>query len=209
MAGLRVNADGGGRRPRPNRPTIRHLLDQPAPTMHRIATLAIALLAGFATLPAAAQQAAAANKPAASKRAPVPATPREQLQSEAMGLALAIQTTEAINDAQLEVASQVLTGHAECELNQSVDVEAVPEKPGVFVVRFKERAYVMTPELTTTGAVRLADSRSGVVWLQIPLKSMLLNAQAGRRMTDMCQHAQQRAAVDAVRAAAGQATAKP
>ena len=202
-------------RTQPRGVATRARADNPAPlhfrttAMHRIATLSLAL-ACCATLPAWAQQAApAANaKTAKAKPAPRPATPREELKSEALGLALAIQTTEAINEAQLEIASRVLTGRADCEYNQTVDVTRVAEKPGLFVVRFKEASYFMVPEETTTGAVRLTDARAGAVWLQIPVKSMLLNSRAGSRYVDRCMHSEQRAAVDAVRDAAANTTAK-
>jgi hypothetical protein len=207
-------------RTQPRGVATRARADNPAPlhfrttAMRRIATLSLAL-ACFATLPAWAQQAApaASAKPTATKRAvtkpaPQPATPREELKSEALGLALAIQTTEAINEAQLEIASRVLTGRADCEYNQTVDVTRVAEKPGLFVVRFKDASYFMVPEETTTGAVRLTDARAGAVWLQIPVKSMLLNSRAGSRYVDRCMHSEQRAAVDAVKDAAANMTAK-
>jgi hypothetical protein len=174
-------------------------------SMHRITTLTLAL-ACCASLPAWAQQAGDASTKtatkAAAKSAPVPATPREEVQSEAKGLALAIQTTEAISEAQLAIASRVLTGRADCEYSQFVDVTPVNERRGLFVVRFKGASYYMVPEETTTGAVKLTDAKAGVVWLQIPVKSMLLNARAGSRFVDRCMHSEQRAAVEAVQGAA-------
>jgi len=176
--------------------------------MYRIATLSLAL-ACCASLPAWAQQPAQPNaKPAAApaaksaKPAPVPATSREELQSEAKGLALAIQTTEAISEAQMAIASRVLTGRADCEYSQTVEVAPVSERRGMFVVRFKGASYFMVPTETTTGAVKLTDAKAGVIWLQIPAKSMLLNERAGSRFVDRCMHAEQRAAVEAVQGAA-------
>jgi hypothetical protein len=177
--------------------------------MHRFATLTLAL-ACCASLPAWAQQAGQpaskpAAKPSAKKAAPVPATPREEVLSEAKGLALAIQTTEAINEAQLDIASRVLTGRADCEYNQTVEVTPVNERRGLFVVRFKGASYYMVPQETTTGAVKLTDAKAGVIWLQIPVKSMLLNERAGSRFVDRCMHSEQRAAVEAVQGAAANA----
>ena len=174
--------------------------------MRPFAILTLAL-ACCATLPVSAQQTdqAPAAKPAkrsAAKPAPVPATPREERLSEAKGLALALQTTEAISEAQLAIASRVLTGRADCEYNQTVEVAPVLEKPGLFIVRFKGASYFMVPEETTTGAVRLTEARSGVVWLQIPVKSMLLNTHAGSRYVDRCTQPEQRAALAAVEGAA-------
>ncbi len=173
--------------------------------MNRLAALTLPLAIALACSTAMAQSDAAA-KPATAKSlakpAPQPATSREELKSEAKGLALATDTAEAINDKQLAIATRVLTGKAACEYSQSVDVDAVSGQPGVFKVRYKEINYLMVPEETTTGAIRLFDRKSGVVWLQIPVKSMLLDARAGHRMVDLCTHAEQRAALDAVKGAA-------
>ena len=55
----------------------------------------------------------------------------------------------------------------------------------------------MVPEETTTGAVRLEDKKAGIVWLQIPAKSMLMNSKIGQRMADSCLHEEQRVAAAA------------
>jgi hypothetical protein len=44
----------------------------------------------------------------------------------------------------------------------------------------------MSPVPTTTGAVRLEDTRAGAVWLQIANKSMLMNQKIGQRLADEC-----------------------
>jgi hypothetical protein len=169
--------------------------------MHCFAPLTLALAFGL-TGGAAFAQSAPAAKPAAAKPAPKPATSREEVKSEARGLALGIETSETVNNNQLDIAARVLTGKADCEFNQTVDVDAVPEQPGVFKVKFKKASYVMVPEETTTGAVRLFDRRTGILWLQIPVKSMLLDAREGHRLVDLCTHAEQRAAVAASTGAA-------
>ena len=50
----------------------------------------------------------------------------------------------------------------------------------------------MTPEHTTTGAVRLEDKKNGMMWLQIANKSMLMNSKIGQRMVDNCVHPSQK-----------------
>ena len=162
--------------------------------MLRFAALTLAL-----TLPAAAALAQSAPDAKPAPRAP---SSRQELKSEAKGLALATDTAETISANQLTVAARVLTGKADCEMNQNVDVDAVDGQPGVFKVRFKNASYVMVPEETSTGAVRLFDRKAGVVWLQIPMKSMLLDHRAGQRLVDNCMQSEQRAAVNAAAAAA-------
>jgi hypothetical protein len=156
------------------------------------------LLAGAAHAQTAAPVASA--KPAVVKKAV--SQSRTELRNEAKGLALATDVTETISDTQLQIANRVLTGTAQCEFNQGVTVEPVADKPGLFRVTYKQVAYVMVPYETTTGAVRLEDKKSGVVWLQIPTKSMLMDQSAGKRLVDSCTQSEQRAALAAVSGAA-------
>ena len=104
-------------------------------------------------------------------------------------------STQARTPAQLAIADRVLTGNAQCEFNQQVSVQPIEGKPAHFKVSFKNASYTMVPEETTTGAVRLEDKHAGVVWVQIPAKSMLLNARVGQRMVNDCRQTEQRAAL--------------
>jgi hypothetical protein len=98
----------------------------------------------------------------------------------------------ALNSDQLSTADRVLLGQSKCEFNQSVNVAAVPGQKGWFNVEFKGHSYLMAPETTTTGAVRLEDKKNGMMWLQIANKSMLMNSKIGQRMVDNCVHPGQR-----------------
>ena len=131
-----------------------------------------------------------------------PAANAQQRTDRAKGLALGAETALRISEAQLQIADRVLTGEAACEFNQTVDVQRIQGQPGHFRLTFKKVAYTLVPEETSSGAIRLEDKKAGIVWLQIPSKSMLMNARMGQRMVDGCMHSEQRAAVSAVEAAA-------
>ena len=92
---------------------------------------------------------------------------------------------------QVAAAERVLTGPLACEFNQTVEV-APADKPGYFKVGYKGKIYVLAPEPTETGAVRLENKKAGIMWLQIANKSMLMNSKAGRRLVDECIHPTQR-----------------
>ena len=94
---------------------------------------------------------------------------------------------------QMDAASRVYLGSASCDQQQQVHLRALDGKPGHFELTHKKARYTLVPEVTSTGAVRLEDRQAGMVWLQIPAKSMLLNAKVGRREVDGCLHAEQRA----------------
>ena len=135
----------------------------------------------------------------ASTSAKAPAKPgnrsRQRLKNQAANLALATTTVEALSAAQLAMAARVLTGAADCEFNQRIDVNPVAGQAGHFLLEHRGQRYRMLPQETSTGAVRLESAATGIVWLQIPSKSMLMNAFIGQRLVDGCLHADQRAAL--------------
>jgi hypothetical protein len=143
---------------------------------------------------------AADDKPKAAR--PAKPSPAQERADKAKGMALATETVQRISEAQLQIADRVHTGQAACEFNQVVDVDRIADRPGHFRLKFKNVSYTLVPEETTTGALRLEDKKAGIVWLQIPSKSMLMNSKIGQRMVDNCMHSEQRAAVQAVEGAA-------
>jgi hypothetical protein len=156
-----------------------------AVSMFCAAALALPL-AHAQTSASGAQAAKPASKTAKAKSKRSQSQSRKELESEAKGLALATETVAALSPAQMEIASRVLVGKADCEFSQQVQVEPAEGKPGHFKVSYKNHDYEMVPQETTTGAVRLQDKRNGVMWLQIPSKSMLMNDKIGQRMVDSC-----------------------
>jgi hypothetical protein len=158
--------------------------------------------AGTAHKAAKSAPSSKATKPAKAAKISKVDAARLRLESEASGLALAAITVEAISNVQLDIATRVLTGDVDCEFNQRITVLPVPGEPGHFHVNHKKQQYRMVPQETSTGAVRLEDKTAGIVWLQIPSKSMLMNARLGQRMVDACTNPQQRAALIAAVGAA-------
>src|SRR4051812_16842150 len=119
---------------------------------------------------------AAAKKPAAKAKAAEPVT----------------ATNDNLSAGQLAAADRVLTGVADCEMKEKVDVEKIAGHNGNFKVVYAHKTYTMVPEETTTGAVRLVDTSGAVVWIQIPAKSMLMNQKEHHRLVDGCQEPEQR-----------------
>jgi hypothetical protein len=166
-------------------------------TSMSLAALAAAALLGYGGAAQAQSSGATPVKQARlAKHAP------SHAKSEAKAPAAADDLSDQVNANQLDISARVLTGRADCEFNQNVEVDRVPDHPGYFHVGFAKHRYVMVPEETTTGAVRLVDKKSGVIWLQIPVKSMLIDTKGGHRLVDACMHSEQRAAVEASKGAA-------
>ncbi|NRT55231.1 hypothetical protein [Sphaerotilus uruguayifluvii] len=137
-------------------------------------TLSLALIAVACALSAVPASAVTKKKAAAAaEAAPAPAVLAD------------------LSPEQIDSAGRVLVGAQQCEFGQKVDLSPA-DKPGYFHLNFNKRQYTMAPEPTTTGAVRLEDKHTGVVWIQIANKSMLMNAKAGQRMVDECVHPDQK-----------------
>ena len=116
-------------------------------------------------------------------------------------------TNDNLNPGQLTMADRVLTGVADCEFKEKVDVEKIEGHNGNFKVTFEHKTYTMVPEETTTGAIRLVDTAGAVVWIQIPMKSMLMNQKEHHRLVDNCQEDEQRIAVQSSQKAGANAGA--
>lgn len=142
------------------------------------------------TKPTKAIKVAMVTKPAAEAPAPAPV---------------------ALTEGQLDAAGRVYKGEASCEFGEKVQLTAIEGQPGHFKLGYKKASYYLVPEETTTGAVRLEDRRAGIVWLQIPAKSMLMNSKIGQRLADNCLHDEQRvaAAVPSAEGSIGIAAVKP
>ncbi len=160
------------------------------------ATAALAALATFTLSSAFAQITPAVNaKPKAVAKKPV-AKPEP-----------VSATNDNLNPGQLSMADRVLTGVAQCEFKEKVEVEKIEGHSGNFKVTYDHKTYVMVPEETTTGAIRLVDTGGAVVWIQIPMKSMLMNQKEHHRLVDNCQEDEQRIAVQSSQKAGANAGA--
>jgi len=80
----------------------------------------------------------------------------------------------------------LVAGQFHCELGNRVDVSADPKHPDAIKLAWKGRSYPLMAVATSTGALRYEDAASGNVWIQIPAKSMLLNAKAGQQLANEC-----------------------
>ena len=131
-----------------------------------------------------------ASKPAAKKsaRKPVPAKPAAEPDEPG-----------EIDTDRMAVAPMVLRGESECEFKQKISLTEHPSLPGRFLLEYNGLKHVLTPQPTTTGVIRLEERRSGLVWLQVPIKSMLMDSRRGKRLADNCLHAAQVAEVESMK----------
>ena len=95
-----------------------------------------------------------------------------------------------LSDNQLAIAKTVYTGEIQCELGQKVTIKPM-KREGFFFVSRGVNKFVMHPEESRTGAIRLEDRARGALWLQLANKSMLMSQKEGKRLADECQSPEQ------------------
>ncbi|MBB5392083.1 MULTISPECIES: hypothetical protein [unclassified Herbaspirillum] len=83
-------------------------------------------------------------------------------------------------------ATQLVTGNFNCELGNKVELRMDGRVTDGVTLVWKGNSYLMNPVGTSTGAVRLENKSEGLVWIQIPSKSMLLNSKIGQQLANDC-----------------------
>ena len=159
--------------------------------LHILAAALVALgLAGAPALAATTAKKATATKTAKKATAKKKATTKKKT---AAKKAPAAPAKPVLSEEQLALARRVHTGKIMCAAKQSVTITADDKNPGHFRVVSGKQSYHMHPVKTSTGAMRLEDTKAGAVWLQLGSKSMLMNQKLGRRIADECTSPEQRA----------------
>ena len=155
--------------------------------------LAAALVAfGLAVAPA---QAATAKKKATATKTAKKTTAKKKTTSKKTAAKKTpdVPAQPVLGDAEMALAQRVHTGSITCGGGHSVTITADDKNPGYFHLVSGKQNYHMHPVQTTSGAMRLEDTKAGAVWLQLGSKSMLMNQKLGQRVADECISPEQRA----------------
>jgi hypothetical protein len=162
-------------------------------TTHGFRTIALLMASFFAlSSQAALAQTAPAKKPAAKPAASKPAAKAAPAAAAAAAITLSPE--------QLGIAQIVTTGRIQCADGQSVTITPDAKINGAFDLQFGKAKYDVIPKPTTSGAVRLEDAKSGIVFMQLANKSMLFNEKQSRRLADDCISPAQQAVADQMKA---------
>lgn len=73
-----------------------------------------------------------------------------------------------------------------CELNRQVHVRHVSHDRRSAVLTWNRRDYLLQAVSTQTGAMRFEDKVSGLAWISIVGKSVLLDTRTGQQLANDC-----------------------
>lgn len=143
-------------------------------------TLSLMLLVAALMLPAAAS----ASDKAVSKKSSMKASSHSAAPKTAEEPAVPLA---AADPEQMLAANQVYLGRYDCEYGQILTVSRHNGVDGYVDVEVMQRKGTFKPVRSSTGAVRLEEvTAGGLLLLQIPSKSILMDTKAGKRLIDGC-----------------------
>ena len=77
-------------------------------------------------------------------------------------------------------------GTYRCELNRKVRVTKVSTDQSLAVLRWGKRNYTMRVVNARSGALRYEHKKSGLTWITVVGKSMLLDTKRGKQLANEC-----------------------
>ncbi|MFM2398451.1 MAG: hypothetical protein RL341_608 [Pseudomonadota bacterium] len=155
----------------------------------------LVMIGATVVLAAACAQPVQAPAPAPVAKAPAPAAapapapaPNVAAQAAAAGASEQRSADAGVAAAQSAVAwgSKPVIGSFKCDLGRSVMVAAKDDTN--VNLNWQGKTYAMAKVPTSSGAMRFEDKASGLVWIQIPAKSMLMDSKAGRQLAQDCKN---------------------
>ena len=82
-----------------------------------------------------------------------------------------------------------VSGSFACDLERRVQIRAVPGTERQVVVHWAGKDYTLDVVRTPSGALRYQSEASGLTWIIIPAKSMLLDTRNGKQLANDCRPA--------------------
>lgn len=106
-------------------------------------------------------------------------------------------TAEADEDGVVPVITESAANEYSCELSNNVTVYTNASDNDHIALRWKQKLYRLKRVDTSTGANRFENHKSGLVWIGIPTKGMLLDSHRGQQLANECKSHDQLAGMPA------------
>ena len=94
-----------------------------------------------------------------------------------------------------------------CELGNKLTVYKNADDDKYIALRWRTRVHRLERVGTTTGANRFENRKTGLVWIGIPAKSMLLDSKKGQQLANECKTAEQMMPITSATPETGQTAA--
>lgn len=157
-----------------------------ATTLKQLLAACSMLLAACAfAAPASANTSDTPAKPAAKKAKAKPKAKAKAKKAEPAAPSVA-------DDPEPDVTNSVSTDY-DCELGNKITIYTSDKDDAHIALRWKKHLHQLDRVGTTTGAQRFESSKSGLVWIGIPSKGILLDSKQNRQLANECKSSAQSA----------------
>jgi membrane-bound inhibitor of C-type lysozyme len=112
--------------------------------------------------------------------------PASQSASTAAGAQKAAPAKKTVRRAKPRPLFTMKKGVYRCELNRKVRVTKVSTDQSLAVLRWGKRNYTMRVVNARSGALRYEHKKSGLTWITVVGKSMLLDTKRGKQLANEC-----------------------
>lgn len=99
-------------------------------------------------------------------------------------LAFAAPVTQADNHMQLSF--ELDSGDYQCAFGQRIDVRRDARSAHLLNIGWQGKRYQLERDLSFSGLPRYEDSRSGLVWIDLPWKAVLLDGRTQKPLANDC-----------------------
>jgi hypothetical protein len=89
---------------------------------------------------------------------------------------------------------RLASGTYRCEMGQSIEVERQGRNDRAIEVRWEGKQHTLQRQRSSSGLPRYEDRQNGLLWIDLPWKSVLMDAHSGRPLANECKPATGRSA---------------
>lgn len=85
-----------------------------------------------------------------------------------------------------QLGFKVASGTYRCELGKKVDIQRDAGNPNLMKLSWQGSQYSLQRYDSSSGLPRFEDKRSGLVWLDLPWKGVLMDSKSGHPLANEC-----------------------
>ncbi|EXI65349.1 MAG: Membrane-bound lysozyme-inhibitor of c-type lysozyme [Candidatus Accumulibacter adjunctus] len=89
---------------------------------------------------------------------------------------------------------RLASGTYRCDLGQSVEVERHGRDDRAIALRWEGKRHTLQRQASSSGLPRYEDRQNGLLWIDLPWKSVLMDVHSGRPLANECKPAANRTA---------------
>lgn len=100
--------------------------------------------------------------------------------------ALAFAASPAPAQTHAQLSFELASGNYLCAFGQRIDVRRDARSAHLLDIGWKGKRYQLERDLSYSGLPRYEDSRSGLVWIDLPWKAVLLDGRTQKPLANDC-----------------------